>query len=278
MLSEKDFEDIICKYPDIIEGGLIFKGRQITLYGRRMDVLFEDKFKGKLILELKIGPIKDEHIGQIMSYEGMLLSADAPAIRIMLVGNRVPPNIRRSLDHHGIAWKEITVAKLKEFLNGKNDEQFRELFQDEPIEIRKKIYPHSMGQIEKRQVFRKEGEEYTVDYYLGKIEDARVLKKINELREKIKGIDQGIKEYCRKGWIQFKVTKVFCGICVYKHHFIVYVKLSRNKFHSDELYIANLKDKHYVKIKVHPDTDLNVLLSYINQAYEENLATKNVGK
>src|SRR3989338_4973565 len=156
MLSEKDFEDIICKYPDIIEGGLIFKGRQITLYGRRMDVLFEDKFKGKLILELKIGPIKDEHIGQIMSYEGMLLSADDPAIRIMLVGNRVPPNIRRSLDHHGIAWKEITVAKLKEFLNGKNDEQFRELFQDEPIEIRKKIYPHSMGQIEKRQVFRKE--------------------------------------------------------------------------------------------------------------------------
>ncbi len=127
MLSEKVFEDIICKYPELIEGGLIFKERQLNLYGRRMDILFEDEFKRKLIIELKVGPIKDEHIGQILSYEGMLLSAEDPTIRIMLVGNRVPPNIQRSLDHHGIAWKEISIMQLKEFLNQKQDNNFLDL-------------------------------------------------------------------------------------------------------------------------------------------------------
>jgi len=135
MFSEKDFEDIICKWPELIEDGLILKGRQITLFGRRLDILFEDKFKRKLIIELKVGPIKDEDIGQILSYEGMLLSSEDPTIRIMLVGNRVPPNIQRSLDHHGIAWKAITFLELKEFLNSKNDVTFLKLFNDEVVKI-----------------------------------------------------------------------------------------------------------------------------------------------
>ncbi|HPR74332.1 MAG TPA: hypothetical protein PLX41_11805 [Bacteroidales bacterium] len=131
MVHEKDFEDIIAKYPELIEDGLTLKGRQVPLYGRRMDLLFEDKFKRKLIVELKIGPIKDAHIGQILSYEGMLLSAEDPTIRVMLIGNRVPPNIKRSLDHHGIAWCEITLMSLKEFLIAKNDTEFLSLFEDE---------------------------------------------------------------------------------------------------------------------------------------------------
>lgn len=138
MLLEKDLEDIISKYPDLIEEGLTLKGRQLTLYGRRMDLLFEDRFKRRLILELKKGPIKDQHIGQILSYEGMLLSADDPTIRIMLVGNRVPPNIQRSLDHHGIAWKEITFSHLKGFLSEKADEPFLHLLDDEDSTFYKK--------------------------------------------------------------------------------------------------------------------------------------------
>lgn len=114
-LSEKEFEDILSVYPNLIERGLTLMGRQVTSYGRRMDLLFEDGQKRQLIVELKVGPIKDKHIGQIMAYEGMLLSADDPSIRIMLVGNRVPPNIQRALDHHGIAWKEISYRELEPY-------------------------------------------------------------------------------------------------------------------------------------------------------------------
>jgi len=128
MIPEKVFEDIICKYPELVENGLTLKGRQITLYGRRIDILFEDKYNRKLIIELKAGPIKDEHIGQILSYEGMLLTADDPTLRIMLVGTRVPPNLQKSLDHHGIAWKEITYSYLNKYIEEKNDTFYLSFF------------------------------------------------------------------------------------------------------------------------------------------------------
>jgi len=130
MIAERDFEDILCKYPELIEEGLILRGRQVCVYGRRMDILFEDKFGRKLITELKIGPIKDAHMGQVLSYEGMLLSAEDPTIRVMLIGNRVPPNVQRSLDHHGIAWREITLSTLKDFLREKNDHALLHLFEE----------------------------------------------------------------------------------------------------------------------------------------------------
>lgn len=134
MISEKIFEDILSKYPELIEDPLKFVGRQVTLFGRRMDLLFEDKFKRRLIIELKAGPIKDEHIGQILSYEGMLLSADDPTIRVMLIGTRVPPNLKKTLDHHGISWKEITNNQLASFLAEKQDDSFKEYFENQDIE------------------------------------------------------------------------------------------------------------------------------------------------
>ena len=46
-------------------------------------------------------PILDKHIGQIMSYEGSVLSEKDPDVRIMLIGTRVPPNLQKALDQHG---------------------------------------------------------------------------------------------------------------------------------------------------------------------------------
>jgi len=83
------------------------------------------------LVELKVGPIRDEHIGQILSYEGMLLSTEDPTIKVILIGNRVPPNIQKNLDHHGIAWREIPVSHLKETLLRKNDKELLKLIEDE---------------------------------------------------------------------------------------------------------------------------------------------------
>ena len=55
---KKDFENILIKYPELIEDGLELLNRQVAIYGRRIDILFKDKFNRKLIIELKIGPIK----------------------------------------------------------------------------------------------------------------------------------------------------------------------------------------------------------------------------
>ena len=134
-MDERTFETVLAKYPELIEDGLELRGRQVTMYGRRIDLLFQDVFQRKLLVELKVGPIKDQHIGQIMSYEGMLLSADDPTIRVMLIGNRVPPNLRRSLDHHGIAWKDISVSSILEHLRKENDSAMLALFPEEETEF-----------------------------------------------------------------------------------------------------------------------------------------------
>jgi hypothetical protein len=127
-LAESDFESILCKYPDIIEKGLTLIGRQQTVYGRRIDLLFQDEHMRKLLVELKVGPIKDQHIGQLLAYEGLILSHDDPSLRVMLIGNRVPANISKALDHHGIAWREITFSVLRDYLISKSDRDFIRFF------------------------------------------------------------------------------------------------------------------------------------------------------
>jgi len=145
-MDERTFETILAKYPELIENGLEMKGRQVSMYGRRMDLLFEDTFQRKLIIELKVGPIKDQHMGQVLSYEGMLLSADDPSIRVMLIGNRVPYNIRKALDHHGIAWKEISVSSVLAHLRAKSDSEMLNLFPPEELDFSERREHKTIGQ------------------------------------------------------------------------------------------------------------------------------------
>lgn len=136
-MLEKNFENVLHSYPELIEEGLKFSGRQVSIGGKFVDLLFIDRFGQKLIIELKKGIIKREHIAQLLDYEGHFLTADNPNIRVMLIGNRVPMNLRNSLDHHGFEWKEIPVEELITFLKNKNDAELLEQFKEEqktPIE------------------------------------------------------------------------------------------------------------------------------------------------
>ena len=133
-MNESQFEDIVTKYPNLIEDGLSLMGRQVRINGKYIDILFKDRLGQKLIVELKKGSILRKHIGQLLDYEGFLLSPDDPTIRVMLVGNRVPNNLRRALDHHGFEWKELQVINLKKFLIEKEDRDLLEIFKNQNIE------------------------------------------------------------------------------------------------------------------------------------------------
>lgn len=133
-MDERTLEDIICKYPELIEDKLSFKGRQVIVKGKRVDVLFEDRYGQQLIVEIKKGAVKREHVGQLFDYEGHFVSSDNPNVRVMLVGNRVPENFRRSLDHHGIEWRELTIPSLIKFLGQKGDlDLLNRLTSEEPL-------------------------------------------------------------------------------------------------------------------------------------------------
>lgn len=130
MISEKQFEDIICKYPELIEDGLKPKGRQMRVHGKIVDILFEDGFGQELVVELKKGTLSRQGVGQVMDYVGRILREENPVARAMLVGSRVPPSFQKSLDYYGIEWKEISLSQLKEVLAEKKDEEFLKLFED----------------------------------------------------------------------------------------------------------------------------------------------------
>ncbi len=114
LLSEDDMETILATYPRLIEEGLTLVGRQMSVGRVRVDLLFKDKFGDILVVEGKSGTVKREHVGQIMEYLGTLY--DGKPIRLMLIGNRVPPALRNALEYHGIEWREIPQERFVEFL------------------------------------------------------------------------------------------------------------------------------------------------------------------
>ncbi len=132
-MREQDFETVLVKHPSLIEEGLVVLERQVTVSGRRIDILFEDRNKRRLIVELKIGPIKDEHIGQVLTYQGSLLTCDDPTVRVMLVANIVAPSVRKVLDHYGIGWRELTLSSIRDYLIMKGDTEFLHLFEVEDV-------------------------------------------------------------------------------------------------------------------------------------------------
>ena len=135
-MNESQFEDILEKYPELIEKGLSLIGRQEWIKGKYIDLLFKDQHGQKLIVELKKGTILRKHIAQLLDYEGHFITPEDPTVRVMLIGNRVPNNLRRALDHHGFEWKELQVVTLKNFLSDKNDNDLLKIFEKEYVEIK----------------------------------------------------------------------------------------------------------------------------------------------
>jgi hypothetical protein len=135
MLSERLFEDILVKYTKLIENNLTFIGRQVNYFGKRIDILLEDRFKEKLIVELKIGNLQSNALSQVMEYEGYILSEKDPSARVMIIANRIPLNLKKAMDHHGIEYKEITMNHIMKFLEEKDEELYKAMLaqrQDEP--------------------------------------------------------------------------------------------------------------------------------------------------
>lgn len=133
-MNESEFEDIVCTYPELIEDGLSLMSRQLYIKGKYVDALFQDQYGQKLIVELKRGTILRKHIAQLLDYEGHFVSQDDSSVRVMLIGTRVPQNLRRSLDHHGFEWLELTPQVLRDFLRGQGDHVRLRYFDDDFVE------------------------------------------------------------------------------------------------------------------------------------------------
>ncbi|MGB2630490.1 MAG: hypothetical protein WBD24_02095 [Candidatus Omnitrophota bacterium] len=127
MLSKRDLIRILCKYPELVEHGYTVRECNADLYGQEVDMLMEDQFRKKLVVQVRTDPIKEENLGEVLSYQEAILSGEAPNVSVMLIAIKIPPHLQKTFDHNGVAWKEVTLFQIEEHLSSKGDMELLKL-------------------------------------------------------------------------------------------------------------------------------------------------------
>ncbi len=105
MIREKEMEELLAAHPEEFfpERRLKLKGRQQTLAGvGRFDLLFEDRFRTRVLMELKAHKLKYEDATQVAQYKDALEDSDQKRILMWLVAPLIPKHVRDFLDEVGI--------------------------------------------------------------------------------------------------------------------------------------------------------------------------------
>src|SRR5262245_14553439 len=97
-------------------GGHRLLGRQQTLEGTRLkvDLLFEDQARRKMVIELKRDSVSREDVGQLLEYAGLI-----PNSRVILAAPHIASAIKTAFEHYVIEYIEFSrteIAKLHRLL------------------------------------------------------------------------------------------------------------------------------------------------------------------
>lgn len=114
-MLEKDIENIIASYPDEFfpSSGFILIGQQIRLGKCYADIIFEDKFNRKVIVEVKRGILSRDAAGQVMEYYGLLKNEQPGSIiEMILCANVIPAERKKFLETIGIECKELGINSI----------------------------------------------------------------------------------------------------------------------------------------------------------------------
>ncbi|GAB6162998.1 hypothetical protein JCM12298_21580 [Desulfothermus naphthae] len=109
-MLEKDIENLIAAYPEEFFPGEGFKliSQQCFIEGKRIDILFEDKFGRKIIVEVKRGILTREATGQIAKYYGLLKEKDN-FFELILCANVIPKERRLFLENLTLITQELAM-------------------------------------------------------------------------------------------------------------------------------------------------------------------------
>jgi endonuclease len=91
---ERDIEDHLVNNLALIEPGLVFEYRQYNTAIGRIDILARDKYKNRVVVELKVGDAKDSSVGQIARYLGWFTKLDGKAPRGILIASAFPDGVK----------------------------------------------------------------------------------------------------------------------------------------------------------------------------------------
>ncbi|HOY64226.1 MAG: TPR repeat-containing protein YrrB [bacterium ADurb.Bin236] len=125
-LSESQMEYIVSRYPEkFIEKGVVLSDKQMYLSKEyRIDVLFEDKFGGKLIVELQKGTLDRDHILRAREYKDCLKKqCPSEHIEVMVIANAIREEHKKLLGELGISYREITISAFLSFIEEVDEEE-----------------------------------------------------------------------------------------------------------------------------------------------------------
>jgi hypothetical protein len=109
-LSERQIEDVFEEFHEqLVEPGLRPLGRQQTLEATRLrvDLLFEDRARRKVVLELKRDSVSREDVGQLLEYAGLISNS-----RVILAAPHIASAIKTSFEHYGIEYIEFSMTEI----------------------------------------------------------------------------------------------------------------------------------------------------------------------
>lgn len=116
-MLEKDIENLIARHPNEFfpNSGFMLIGQQVKLGKCFADIIFEDKHKRKVIVEVKRGILSRDASGQVMEYYG-LLKQQSPddIVELILCANIIPSERRTFLENVGIECKELGINLINQ--------------------------------------------------------------------------------------------------------------------------------------------------------------------
>jgi len=116
-MLEKDIENLIAQHPDEFfpNSGFMLVGQQVKLGKCYADIIFNDRYNRKIIVEVKRGILSRDASGQIMEYYG-LLKTERPDdfVELILCANIIPTERRKFLENVGIECKELGFNVLNQ--------------------------------------------------------------------------------------------------------------------------------------------------------------------
>ena len=116
-MIEREMEDLIAAHAEEFfpRRVLVLKARQGTLAGvGRYDLLFEDQFENRILMELKAVAAKLEAAEQLVRYKQALEDKGERNVIMWLVAPVVPKPIADFLDRFGVEYTEIHEAEFRQ--------------------------------------------------------------------------------------------------------------------------------------------------------------------
>ncbi|MDY6985649.1 MAG: endonuclease NucS [Candidatus Thermoplasmatota archaeon] len=115
-MLEKDIENLIAAYPEefLPYRNLKLIGQQVRLGTYFADIIFQDEFQTKIVIEVKRGILSREAVAQIMDYYGLIKNQEKDTdVKLLIVANVIPKQRTIFLSEKlGIEFIEIPASKI----------------------------------------------------------------------------------------------------------------------------------------------------------------------